>query len=694
MKTILAKYELGDFFAQYVQEDDHIIELQLLPISHTHTSPADQKSKCDNLIQAYILGDELPSGYSGGCTLRNSGTVEKMRYKGQSSKNNVDGSLQIETYMAHPKGLFTHHLKCNPRNPYVISWTTFMNSSAEPVMLELLSSFSLGGIESLPDSLHDSLWIHRLQSHWSMEAQLRSYPAEELGLEESWANYGVRVLRFGQAGSMPCNGWFPWLLVEDRSIGVHWGCSICHNSSWQIEVYRRDHAIAISGGLADSHVGQWSKIVHPDEVFTTPIAILTTSQGITLDETAERLILNDQKINASEESLPLICNEYCSSWGVPTQDNIANLVSKVKDHGFRHFVIDCGWYASHNTPWGTSMGDYEVSNDLFPDGLKSTADRIRAAGMIPGLWFEPEAVGHDSKAFALTDHLLHRQGFPLSTQLRRFWDLRDPWVRNYLREHVISTIKSCGFGYIKLDYNDTIGPGCDGAESPGEALRLQMDASKEFIAELRQEVPNLVIENCASGGHRMDPLTVSLTDLSSFSDAHECTSIPIIAANLHRAIPPYKSLVWAVLRKDDTAQRIAWSISAGFLGRLCLSGDLAILTPSQWSIVDEGLSFYRLITPIIRKGHTRRFGPEIKRYNTPEGWQGIVRTCDTSCMVVLHRFGGADIDPITIPLPWSCSVPAKVYDVCDAQFTVLDTILTWYPTSPMSSIALYFTKGG
>lgn len=34
---------------------------------------------------------------------------------------------------------------------------------------------------------------------------------------------------------------------------------------------------------------------------------------------------------------------------------------------------------------------------------------------------------------------------------------------------------------MKIDYNETIGIGCDGAESPGEGLRKNMEASVSFI---------------------------------------------------------------------------------------------------------------------------------------------------------------------------------------------------------------------
>ena len=100
--------------------------------------------------------------------------------------------------------------------------------------------------------------------------------------------------------------------------------------------------------------------------------------------------------------------------------------------------------------------------------------------------------------------------------------MTDPWVQKYLSEVVIGTLKKYGFGYMKMDYNDTIGVGCDGAESLGEGLRRNMEASRKFIEKVKEEIPGIVLENCASGGSKMEPLMMELCSMASFSDAHEC----------------------------------------------------------------------------------------------------------------------------------------------------------------------------
>lgn len=169
-------------------------------------------------------------------------------------------------------------------------------------------------------------------------------------------------------------------------------------------------------------------------------------------------------------------------------------------------------------------------------------ERFGQVGSMPVRKFFPYAVIEDRKN-QCTEHLLKRDGYVITVGDRRFLDMSDPYVRETLNDKVIHFLKKYKMGYIKIDYNDNIGIGCDGAESLGESLRQKVLATQQFIEEMQMQIPNLVIENCSSGGHRLEPSMMCLTSMSSFSDAHECVEIPIIAANLHRAMFPRQSQI-------------------------------------------------------------------------------------------------------------------------------------------------------
>ena len=363
--------------------------------------------------------------------------------------------------------------------------------SNDEISIEMISSFSLGGITPFVEKdAYDTLKVHRLRSVWSMEGRLETRSVEDLQLEPCWADHAIRAERFGQVGSMPVNRYFPYVAVEDTKNDIFWGAQVAHNASWQIELYRKDDCLAVSGGLADREFGSWMKKLNKNEKFITPKAIVSVCSGGGIDKISQRLTSSIERFVDEgpevEQDLPIIFNEYCTTWGCPSHENISNIVEKIKDKGFTYFVIDCGWYKEKDVPWDISMGDYNPSQDLFPEGLEKTVDIIRKANLKPGIWFEIENVGSASKAYNEEAHLLKRDGRVLTTTMRRFWDMTDEWVEGYLTNKVIGTLKKYEFDYMKIDYNDTIGLGSDGAESLGEGLRKNAEASIKFLEKVKE----------------------------------------------------------------------------------------------------------------------------------------------------------------------------------------------------------------
>jgi alpha-galactosidase len=370
-------------------------------------------------------------------------------------------------------------------------YTTFINRSDRPLTLEMLSSFSLSGITPFAaDDAPGRLFLHRFRSYWSAEGRYECRLAEDLALEPSWVNHAVRVERFGQVGSMPVRTFFPWAGVEDRGSGVLWGAQLANPASWQMEFFRRDDFLSLSGGLADREFGHWMKTVAPGDSFTSPVAYVSTVQG-DLDDLCARLVRmqlpSAEAAPASEMDLPVICNEWCTSWGDPRHENLVAMADQLQGSGVKYLVIDAGWYKGDAGVWHLGQGDWIANRKLFPEGLAATAKAIHERGIIPGICFEMEVVGEQSPRFEQdADHVLHRDGFPITASGRRFWDFRDPWVIDYLRQKVIDQLRDAGLGYIKVNYNETIGIGCDGAESLGEGLRQHMAGVQDFFREMRR----------------------------------------------------------------------------------------------------------------------------------------------------------------------------------------------------------------
>jgi alpha-galactosidase len=600
----------------------------------------------DPLVHVHRLDDPANGAYSQGRTLRAGPSTQALRWRRQSVER-VGPLITIRTVLADEHGLeCIHELTHREGSACLSVRTTARNTGDAPITLGLLTSFSLGGLTPFASNdAPDRLWVHRFRSAWSAEGRPISERIEDLHLEPSWGVHGIRAERFGQVGSLPTNGWFPRLGLEDRRAGVTWAAQLAHPGSWQFELYRRADQLALSGGLADREFGHWTKILASGESFSAPEALLTVAAG-DLDSACDRITSHLdaavlRQTPESERSLPIIFNEWCTTWGNPTHENLIALADRLQNSGIRYLVIDDGW-AQRPGPGIQQNGDWIINDAIFPAGLRATADAIRARGLIPGIWFEFEVINQGAKAWDETSHQLHRDGRPLQVGNRRFWDFRDPWVHDYLSKKVIGLLRENHLGYLKVDYNDSIGFGCDGAESPGEALRQHLDGVQRFFKTMREALPDLVIENCSSGGHRLEPSMMELTAMSSFSDAHETNDIPLIAANLHRLIPARQNQTWAVLRPADSHQRLAYSLAATFLGRMCVSGDVHSLSPEQWAFAQSAITLYHEAAPIIAAGHWSRHGVWNPSYRHLSGWQvALCRAPELGrTLVVWHTFAG------------------------------------------------------
>ncbi len=562
----------------------------------------------------------------------------------------------------------------------------------------MLASCSLGGITPFDNAdACDRLMIHRVRSHWSAEGRFESRTVEDMHLERSWHCGCVANERFGQVGSLPVRGYFPFVALEDMREGVLWGMQLAYAGSWQFEIYRRDDCVAVSAGIGDREFGHWLKQINAGQRFVTPKAIIGVCHG-DIESLCERLT-NVQKRytpqSETETELPVIFNEWCTSWGNPSEANLQKIADRLVETGIKYLVIDAGWYKKNASEWSNCHGDWVPSKELYPRGLKATCAEIRKRGLIPGLWFEFETLGPDSEAYQLSDHLLKRDGKVLESGKRRFWDFRDPFTFDYLSKKVIGLLKDCGIGYIKIDYNETIGIGVDGSESLGEGLREHLEAVKQFFAQIRKQVPGIFIESCASGGHRLEPSMLALSDVGSFSDAHETRSLPIIAANLHRLILPMQSLVWAVLRKADSQTRLAYTLSSAFLGRMCVSGDICDLNSFSWQALNQAISLYKKTDHIIANGLSRRFGKAVSSYNDPKGWQCLLRIHENKkeLLAVIHTFGRPFDDKINIELPGGEWVICDTFGIgVEAQVSATEPLLVCRLLNEFSALVVHVKR--
>jgi len=205
---------------------------------------------------------------------------------------------------------------------------------------------------------------------------------------------------------------------------------------------------------------------------------------------------------------PTYLNTWEAAYFDVNEDKVLTLADKAVDIGVDMLVLDDGWFEGRNDDT-SSLGDWRADKERFPSGIPSLAKRVKAKGLKFGIWFEPEMVNPESDLFRdHPDWVLQVPGRKSSLGRNQLTlDLSRKDVQDYLYGQ-IDDILSCGdIDYVKWDMNRNM------TEVGSQALpkNRQREVSHRYIlglySLLRRLVaayPDVLFENCASGGNRFD----------------------------------------------------------------------------------------------------------------------------------------------------------------------------------------------
>lgn len=645
-------YDLGGLTAVYSTVDG-VMSLTVIPktckdlIRNDKLSLSFMKDKfmhvrTQSLFQINLRGDVGANGYSAGVSMKNSSSAYAFKPVSQQLNETKD-LTEIVTYLENGEGLSgTHTLRYRNGIDALECFCSVFNGSERVQVVEMLASFNVSNISPFDtENDTDHLILHHMRSHWSSEGRLVSNSLTELSLEDSWSCLGGRVFRIGQTGSMPANGYLPFMAVEDKKNNVTYAFSMEAPDSWQMEAHHYNCGLSVSGGRADYNIGHFAKEVLPGQSYTTNSAFLTSVKGGLLDASGQLIdyYASNTDFAPGEENLPIIYNEFCYSWGKHSMKSLRPLIAAAASYGIEYFVTDDGWFVNNKKDSNT-LGDWVVDGTKFPQGLKELANEVKRHGMLPGIWFEFESVTSDSDVFQRLNHcLLRRNGELIVSGRRTFLDFRQTEVIEHLNERVIDMLNNNGFGYIKVDYNDNVGVGVDGAYSLGEGLRGHVAGVLEFFESIKRGVPDIVLEVCASGGMRLEPKFLSMASQASFSDAHAVPQAAVIAGNLHRYMQPRQMQIWATLKSEHSLLKSEFVMATAMMGRYCLSGDIVNITSTQAQILRESISFFKDIKNIIRDGDTVFLSQDgVTSYRHLAGCQTLLRISKDKQTAVLYAF--------------------------------------------------------
>ena len=203
-------------------------------------------------------------------------------------------------------------------------------------------------------------------------------------------------------------------------------------------------------------------------------------------------------------SRPVTVNSWEAFYFDIDEKKLFDFAKLVKEAGADTLVVDDGWFSSRRNDC-SGLGDWQVSKEVFPNGLKNFAEKLKALEIKLGIWIEPEMVNPDSKLFAEHPDWALGQSDEMQSRNQLVLDMTNPEVVEYLFASFCRIFDGLDICYVKWDMNRYICPYSSAyTVRDGEVAHKYVLGVYTLIRRLEKRYPQILFEHCAAGGGRFD----------------------------------------------------------------------------------------------------------------------------------------------------------------------------------------------
>ena len=188
------------------------------------------------------------------------------------------------------------------------------------------------------------------------------------------------------------------------------------------------------------------------------------------------------------------------------------MMDDIAKFGGELFVMDDGWFGDkyQRNDDSSTLGDWVVDKKKLPNGLSALCRSAAERGIKFGIWIEPEAVNTKSEFFEKhPDWALQTKGREMKlgrggTQL--VLDMTNPQVQDFAFKIVDDLLTNYPeIAYIKWDANASVQNVGSLYLPMAKQSNLYVDyhlGLLKVLQRIRQKYPNVMMQDCASGGGR------------------------------------------------------------------------------------------------------------------------------------------------------------------------------------------------
>ena len=350
----------------------------------------------------------------------------------------------------------------------------------------------------------------------------------------------------------------------------------------------------------------------PGDVFQSPEAVLVYSdEGLGKMTRTYHDLYRNHLIEKRwlTQNRPVLVNNWEATMMNFDTDVLIGFARAAKEAGIDMLVMDDGWFG-HRDDDTSSLGDWFVDERKLKGGLKRLVDEVNAMGLKFGLWVEPEMICEDSELFrAHPDWRFSLPGRkPGALRQQYVLDITRPEVWSGVYDQIKAVLSSANIAYVKWDMNrylTDVGslayePGCQ-----GQLLHRYVLAVYRMQGQLLKDFPDLLLENCSSGGARFDAgmlfyspqiWTSDDTDAIERLAIQEGTALvfPVSTMGAHVSVIPNQQTGREV--PFNTRAKVAMAGTFGY------ELDIRNMDPEETARIPDQVAQFRKIHPVNREG--------------------------------------------------------------------------------------------
>lgn len=329
-----------------------------------------------------------------------------------------------------------------------------------------------------------------------------------------------------EADERPSATWLPFFNLQTGDDGLIVGLG--WNGAWRAGFEQGgDRTTRITAGME-----RLDTILHPGEQIRSPLILVLYYEGTVRHaqnvfrqfalkyHTPQRPMASDesQEPNTATAARPVELPICLNAWGgTPTSEHLEAIANAVdRNLPYDCYWIDAGWYGTGTEPcpdvfhgdWGSMVGDWRVNTTRHPHSLRPISDALAAANMRFLLWFETERACWGVPA--TVDHpqwyLRNHDGDPTPGENVLF-NLGDPEAREWLIETISGILEENQISIYREDFNMVPTSYWAYSDAPDRVGMTEMrfvEGLYAFWDALLSRHPGLMIDNCASGGRRIE----------------------------------------------------------------------------------------------------------------------------------------------------------------------------------------------